>query len=806
MFLAKLRSLVRFRLRPSGRRGSAHRSQPCLEALEARCLLTISEFATPTRLAGPEAITAGPDGNLWFTESDANQIGKITPSGSITEFAIRTANAGLTDITAGPDGNLWFTETATNQIGRITPDGSQVTEFKVPTRNSQPTEILTGPDGDLWFEESNTNQLGRLDPATGRIMEIRVPESGCFTFGPDGNIWLAQSGGRIARVTPDGSQVSQFLIPKPGAPSAMTVGPDGNIWFADSPFDGIGSINPANPSYSVRIASLPTMFDSSAGAIVSAPDGNLWLPESGPNGVSQIWRVTPGGQHDVFPVPTHDSRVTSITVGPDGNLWFTEHDGSKIGQFTLDHPATHFLVSTAGTTTAGLPFDVTVTALDAYNQTAPGYTGTVHFSSSDPSSAMLPANYTFTAGDQGVHTFRNGATLVTAGTQTVTATDTESGITGSASVTVAPVSMSTDYWTNAAGGDWETASDWSNGAVPGPNDDVVIDLPGSITITHDTGSDSVHSLTDYQNLVIIGGSSLTVSDTFSENGSLLVDTGSSFLVNGTYTETGALTVLAGGSFVAAGSFSNFSGGTLTGGTYHIAGTFQFTGAAISTNAATIVLGGPASQIVDEANNDALASFASNDAAGSFTILNGRNFSTAGDFSNAGDLTIDAGSSFAVNGSYTQTDGITTLSDATLSASGLVDLLGGTLSGTGTINASVQNSGVIRVGSSSAGGLITINGDYTQTASGVLVIAIEDDPELAAMGLPTFDPNPELAISGLATLDGTLQVNVIDGLVSPGDDFWILTYGSVSGAFANTTPDFLTPGYYADHAEILVPRF
>src|SRR5207245_885844 len=53
--------------------------------------------------------------------------------------------------------------------------------------------------------------------------------------------------------------------------------------------------------------------------------------------------------------------------------------------------------------------------------TASGYTGTVHFSSSD-AQAVLPANYTFTATDAGVHTF--SATLKTPGAQSVTATDT----------------------------------------------------------------------------------------------------------------------------------------------------------------------------------------------------------------------------------------------------------------------------------------------------------------------------------------------------------------------------------------------
>src|SRR5271157_570589 len=44
----------------------------------------------------------------------------------------------------------------------------------------------------------------------------------------------------------------------------------------------------------------------------------------------------------------------------------------------------------------------------------------------------------------------------------------------------------------------------------------------------------------------------------------------------------------------AGAFSNFSGSTLTGGTYLVTGTLQFNNANIATNAATIVLNGTAS--------------------------------------------------------------------------------------------------------------------------------------------------------------------------------------------------------------------
>src|SRR5262249_25240152 len=36
-------------------------------------------FPTPTAQSNPTVIVAGPDGNLWFTETTGNRIGRITP-------------------------------------------------------------------------------------------------------------------------------------------------------------------------------------------------------------------------------------------------------------------------------------------------------------------------------------------------------------------------------------------------------------------------------------------------------------------------------------------------------------------------------------------------------------------------------------------------------------------------------------------------------------------------------------------------------------------------------------------------------
>ncbi len=68
---------------------------------------------------------------------------------------------------------------------------------------------------------------------------------------------------------------------------------------------------------------------------------------------------------------------------------------------------------------AGVAFSFNVTAVDRFGNTVTNYTGPVHFTTSDPFSATLPADTTFTLADAGTRSFN--ATLTTTGIQTVTA-------------------------------------------------------------------------------------------------------------------------------------------------------------------------------------------------------------------------------------------------------------------------------------------------------------------------------------------------------------------------------------------------
>jgi streptogramin lyase len=151
----------------------------------------------------PYGITAGPDGNLWFTEWNGNKIGKITPAGTITEYTIPTGGSYPVAITAGPDGNLWFTEQLGNNIGKITTSGT-ITEYAIPTGGSYPHGITAGPDGNLWFTEYYGNNIGKVSGIDGPSLTIRLMRgttivntyttfSDAYNAAADGDIIKAQA-------------------------------------------------------------------------------------------------------------------------------------------------------------------------------------------------------------------------------------------------------------------------------------------------------------------------------------------------------------------------------------------------------------------------------------------------------------------------------------------------------------------------------------------------------------------------------------------------------------------------------------
>jgi hypothetical protein len=141
------------------------------------------------------------------------------------------------------------------------------------------------------------------------------------------------------------------------------------------------------------------------------------------------------------------------------------------------------VIAPGSTVVAGSSFDVVVSALDTQGQVVTGYTGTVHFSSSDPQ-ATRPDDYTFTASDNGTHPFSKGVTLVNAGTQTITVTDTASGVTGSVTVTVNPSVAPVEHFALSAPATTRAGSSFAVVVTAvDVNGQVVIGYTGTVTLT-----------------------------------------------------------------------------------------------------------------------------------------------------------------------------------------------------------------------------------------------------------------------------------------------------------------------------------
>jgi hypothetical protein len=105
--------------------------------------------------------------------------------------------------------------------------------------------------------------------------------------------------------------------------------------------------------------------------------------------------------------------------------------GVNIGAYQAS--ATALVVTAPAAVTAGVSFDVTVTAVDPFGQVAVGYTGTVDLYSTDDQAPFL-GEHAFTLADAGQYTFA-GMTLYTGGPQTLYAFD-DGGLFGSADLTV----------------------------------------------------------------------------------------------------------------------------------------------------------------------------------------------------------------------------------------------------------------------------------------------------------------------------------------------------------------------------------
>lgn len=265
----------------------------------------VTFYKLPRAVLAPLGIGVRADGFVWFVESNASVIARLTvEDGTITEYSLPGVREALEswNIVFDATGTLWFADAGGNSIWSFDPSSLSFNRYEVPTSSALPLWVLSDAQGSLWFTELQGNKIGRLDPK---------------------------------RAMPNTSEgIEEFEIPtKNAGPAQITFGPDGRIWFTESFSKKIGVFDPRNPSF--REYEVPTSLLSPIGIAVDL-ERRVWIADHGSsklvgfnpstNTVEEYSTSTPRGSYPV-------SLPYWLRIDDKGNIWFNEHTGGKIARF-----------------------------------------------------------------------------------------------------------------------------------------------------------------------------------------------------------------------------------------------------------------------------------------------------------------------------------------------------------------------------------------------------------------------------------------------------------------------------------------
>ncbi|MBV8155427.1 MAG: hypothetical protein JOY98_13460, partial [Candidatus Eremiobacteraeota bacterium] len=294
----------------------------------------VTLYPVTTANSHPSFITSGPDGALWFTEANANKIGRITTAGIITnEYSSGPSGSQPDRITAGPDGNVWFTAILGNSVNKIDSSGT-VTPFVIPTLNSYPEGIVAGPDGNMWVALEGTNRILRLSTDQSSYIEPSLggaPKPEGITVNNDA-LWFTDfNSNQLDRMTTAGNADPPLSTGSLAVqPWALTAGSDGALWFAGCN----GYIGRMTTNGTVTPYQITGMGGGEASDVTVGPDGAIWFTVQTSSTIQSIGRISTAGVMTLYPVETTPANPlpSGITKGPDGAIWFVEYNANMVGR------------------------------------------------------------------------------------------------------------------------------------------------------------------------------------------------------------------------------------------------------------------------------------------------------------------------------------------------------------------------------------------------------------------------------------------------------------------------------------------
>ncbi|MFL5626374.1 MAG: hypothetical protein ACJ788_12350 [Ktedonobacteraceae bacterium] len=209
--------------------------------------------------SAPNDIALDSHGNVWFTELNADSLGKLdTRTGQIQQFPLAGQKSVQKldpyGVTVDPQGMIWFTQSINDHVGRLDPSTGKIRFFAMPGPPHQFMEIASDTHGTIWITSFNGGLLTSLDPRTGTFTPYYAPattgpEAGAIyglTISPSGEIWVTITAGNLlARLDVEGYRFIYYHIPTPASlPFGVVMGANHTLWFTESGSNKIGMLQP----------------------------------------------------------------------------------------------------------------------------------------------------------------------------------------------------------------------------------------------------------------------------------------------------------------------------------------------------------------------------------------------------------------------------------------------------------------------------------------------------------------------------------------------------------------------------------